>query len=849
MQGYFQDIRYALRQFRRSPAFTVTALLTLALGIGGTTGMFSLVHAVMLRSLPVADPASLYRIGEGQECCVEGGLQGNWGLFSYDLYQRFREATPEFDQLAAFQATTGQFSVKRGATDSEAKPLRGEYVTGNYFSLFGVPSFAGRVFTPEDDRPAAPPVAMLSYHAWRQSYGSDPAVIGSTLVVEGHPFTIIGISPPGFFGETLRSNPPDLWLPLHQETLMQGTSSLLRHASTSWLRIIGRLRPGATVAGMPVRLTTMLRRWLPNEAGYPAEFISQIVHALPNQHINVIPAGEGVGAMKAQYGRSLHILLAVCGLVLLIACANIANLLLARGMARRSHTSVRLALGASRARLIRQCLTESVLLSLLGGLAGLVVAYLGARLMLLLAFRNAHFIPIDPGPSLSVLAFAFGLSLVTGMLFGAAPALFTSHTDPVEALRGVNRSTRDSSSLPQKMLLIAQASLSVVLLAGAGMLTKSLNNLESQDFGFDTNHRLSVMINQPPANYSQERLEALYRDLQDRLSQVPGMERVALAGYSPFTDNWGDGIVVQGRAKTGFDEDVNASWDRVSAGFFETIGQRVLRGRGITELDTANSRRVAVINQTFAKKFFKNEDAIGKHFGLELPEYADSYEIVGIVRDAKYTQPDKPTRPMCFVALTQYIDYKEPLMQMGETRSHFIKSVVLLTHGDRGKLEPQLRRAFSAADPNLTIVDIRTMRQQVDMNFDQQRAVAQLTGLFGIIALILAAVGLYGVTAYTVERRTNEIGVRMALGADRLNVVRLVLRGAFVQIAFGLALGIPVSIAAGKLLSSQLYEVGSSDPLALSIAVVSLAACAFLATMIPARRAASIDPMQALRTE
>lgn len=849
MHGFLQDLRYALRQFRRSPAFTATALLTLALGIGGTTGMFSLIHAVMLRSLPVTDPASLYRIGEGQECCVEGGMQGNWGLFSYELYQRFRDATPEFDELAAFQANTRQLSVRRTGNDLEAKPLLGEYVTGNYFSLFGVSSFAGRVFTQEDDRPASTPVAMLSYHAWRQAYGSDPAVVGSTFVVDGHPFTIVGISPPGFFGETLRSDPPDLWLPMQQEPLLQGTSSLLRHQATAWLRIIGRLRPGATVAGMPARLTTMLRRWLPNEAGYPAEFIPQINRALPNQHINVIPAGEGIGTMKAQYGRSLHILLAVCGLVLLIACANIANLLLARGMARRSHTSVRLALGASRARLIRQCLTESVLLSLLGGVAGLVIAYLGAHLMLLLAFRNAHFVPIDPGPSLYALAFAFGLSLVTGVLFGTAPALFTSHTDPVEALRGANRSTRDTSSLPQKTLLIVQASLSVVLLAGAGMLTKSLNNLESQDFGFDTNHRLSILINHPPASYSQERLQALYRDLQDRLSQVPGVERVALALYSPFIDNWGDGVVVQGRAKSGFDEDVNASWNRVSAGFFDTIGQRVLSGRGITDEDTANSRRVAVVNQTFVKKFFKNEDPIGKHFGLELPEYADSYEVVGIVRDAKYTDPQKPARPMAFVALTQHVDYKEPMMQMGETRSHFIRSVVVVTHSDRGKLEPQLRKAFIAADPNLTIFDIRTMQEQVDMNFDQQRAVAQLTGLFGIIALILAAVGLYGVTAYTVERRTSEIGVRMALGADRPNVIRLVLHGAFVQIAVGLALGIPVSIAAGKLLSSQLYEVGSSDPLALSVAVLSLAVCAFVASMIPAHRAASIDPMQALRTE
>lgn len=849
MYTLLQDLRYAVRQFRRSPVFTLTALLTLALGIGATTAIFSLVNTVMLRSLPVVDPSSLYRIGTGSECCVEGGLQDNWSLFSFALYQRLKAAAPEFEDVAAFQAIAPQFSVRYGSTDTPAKPLHGEFITGNYFNMFGIPAFAGRPITPADDRSSAAPVAMLSYRAWQQSYGGNPAVVGSSFVIEGHPFTIIGISPPGFFGETLRSDPPEIWLPLQQEPLVRGKNSLLHYTSTNWLRAIGRLRPGASVAGLPARFTGVLRRWLSGESGLPAEYMPQIKHALPKQHINVVSAGSGVTTMKENYASSLRILLTVCGLVLLIACANIANLLLARGMARRSNTSVRLALGASRARLIRQSLTESILLSVLGGAAGVAVAYMGVQVVLALAFHSAHFVPISASPSLPVLAFAFGLSLLTGVLFGTAPAWFASHTDPVEALRGANRSTRDSSSLPQKALLIFQATISVVLLAGAGMLTRSLNNLEHQNFGFALNNRVTVQMNQPLATYSPEHLNSLYRALQERLMRVPGVERASLALYTPFTDNWGDGIVVEGHPPPRLDEDTGASWDRVSPGYFGTVGQHLVRGRGITNQDNEHSRPIAVINETFARKFFKNEDPIGKHFGMDLLENAGSYEIVGIVGDAKYTDPDKPVRPMFFVPLAQHIDYKLETMQTGETRSHFINGAVLVAHGDLGKLELQLRKAFSEVDPNLTIINIQTMQQQVDMNFDQQRAVARLTGLFGIIALILAAVGLYGVTAYTVARRTSEIGIRIALGADRMNVVRLVLRGAFLQIVIGLAIGIPMAIGAGRLIASQLYDVRSWDPVALSFAVFSLALCALIATIIPAQRAAAIDPMNALRTE
>jgi predicted permease len=849
MRTLRQDISYALRQMRLSPVFTLTAMLTLALGIGATTAIFSLIYSVMLKSLPVVDPSSLYRIGAGTDCCVQGGPQDDWGLYSYPFYLRLKTEAPEFEQLAAFQASGDQFSVRRGQSDNLAKPLRGEFVTGNYFSTFGIQAFAGRTIAPSDDQVSAPPVAVLSYRAWQQQYNSDPSIVGSTFIVSGHPFTITGIAPPGFFGETLRSNPPELWMPLQQEPLVNAQNSLLEQSISGWLRVIGRLKPGASTAGVAPRLTGILRQWMVHDSGWPGEFMPMIVKSLPKQQIQIVPGGSGVAAMKADYGDSLRILLTVCCLVLLIACANIANLLLARGVARRSQTSLRLALGASGKRLIQQSFTESVVLSLLGGIAGIAIAYLGVKLIVALTFHGAHFVPIDAQPSLPVLAFAFGLSLLTGVLFGTAPAWFTSRGNPVEALRGANRSTRDSATLPQKILVVVQATLSIVLLAGAGLLTRSLRNLEHQSFGFETEHRVSIVMNEPPASYTEPQLNALYRELQDRLARIPGVQRAALALYTPYIDDWGELIVPQGHGVPQMDGNSNSSWDRVSPGYLETMGQPVLRGRSISEEDTSTTRSVAVVNETFAKRFFPDQDPIGKHFGLDMPEYNTAYEIVGIVRDAKYSNPSRPPHPMFFAPLAQHVTYDQPVMALVDHRSHYITGAVVELRGSAEGLESLVRKAFSEVDPNLTIIDIQPMQQQVDSNFDQQRAVAQMTGLFGILALVLAAVGLYGVTAYTVERRTSEIGIRMALGADRSSVVRLVLRGAFRQVLIGLIIGIPISIACGRLIAAQLYQVKSWDPLVLAVSIAALGFCALVASVIPAQRAASINPVQALRTE
>jgi predicted permease len=852
MRDLLANFRYAARQFRLSPIFTATAILTLALGIGGTTAIFTLIHAVMLRSLPVTDPSRLYRIGEGDDCCVEGGPQDRWGLFSYALTQRLAAESPEFEEIATFQAGRGRMSVRRQGVDTAPRPLRSEYVSGDYFSTLGVGAFGGRMFTATDDTPASAPVAVISHRAWQTIYAGDPGIVGANFSVDSHPFTVIGVAPPGFFGETLEGDPPDIWIPLQQEPVIDGENQLLRHDFSAWLRMIGRIKPGASINGMGPRLTGDLRRWMQYDAGYPAVWMPDLIQALPKQFINVIPAGAGVAVMKEEYGRSLQILLSVCGMVLLIACANVANLLLARAVARRSQTAVRLAIGATPRQIITQALAESILLSLFGGIAGLVVAIAAARLLLSLFFHSSTFLPISTMPSLAVLGFAFALALLTGIIFGAAPAWFATRTDPADALRGTGRGNTDKSSFARKALLIAQATLSVVLVAGATMLGRSLNKLEHQDFGFKIPGRVVVQLHNPPAGHTVPQLAAMYRQLEESVDRLPGVQGSGLALYNPLTDNWGELIFVSGHPAAKLNEESGSSWDRVSADYLQNFGIPVLRGRGFARADNETTASVAVVNQAFVKRFFKNgEDPIDQHFGLDVPELDKTFRIVGVVGDAKFAgfQLDKPARPMFFVPLAQTADYQNDLMKSIDLRSHFIGAIMLVTNTPTGTLEPLLTQTLSGIDPNMTITSVLTMQQQVDLSFDQERATASLAGLFGIVALVLAAIGLYGVTAYSVAQRTNEIGIRMVLGADRVKVVGLVLQGAFKRVLVGLILGLPLAVGAGRLLSAQLYGVASWDPVALAMATVSLAICSFVAAIIPANRAASIQPMNALRTE
>ena len=840
MSTLMQDLGYAWRRLRQSPGFALVCVITLALGIGANTAIFTLVHAVMLKSLPVANPKQLYRLGNENNCCVIGGMQNNWAIYSYPLYQQFRDHTPEFSEMAAFQAGLSAVSLRRVGTPGAAEPYVGEFVSGNYFQMLGLSAFAGRVITPEDDRASAASVAVLSYRTWQQHFGSDPSVIGATFTVNTVPYTVVGIAAPGFFGDRLRPDPPDLWMPLATEPTLNGKEGLLNRADSHWLYIIGRLKRGARPASVQSEVTVELKRWLEAQPDLSAHDRSE----LGKQQIVLAAAGVGVANLQSENAAGLRLLAVISGLVLLIACANIANLLLARGAATRLQTAIRMALGAPRRRLIRQTITESVLLAVVGGAAGLFVAFAGTRAILLLAFRGAHYVPISPVPSLPVLGFAFLLSLVTGVIFGVAPAWITSHSDPIDALRGAGRSTRDRSSLVRRSLVVVQVALSAVLLFGAGLLSQSLRNLEDQNFGFETRGRLIIGVDPSLAGYKPERLFGLYLQLQQRLPQIPGVLSAAYSLYSPMRgDNWSMGIHIAGHPA---DERIFASFDRVSPHYFETIGTRLLRGRVISDEDTPTSRQVAVINETFARRFFAKEDPIGEHFGMGNAKNSGDYEIVGIVQDAKYQDARQPAYATFFLPFLQ--QSKDPKLSW-LVYSQYVGDIELEVAGKPENLEAELRRTLADIDPNLTVLRVMRLDEQLARNFNQDRLIARLTELFGLLALILACVGLYGVTAYSVARRTSEIGIRMALGANRASVLRLVLRGSLIQLGLGLVVGIPVAFAGGRLLSSQLYGVKTHDPIVLGLAAAVLATSAFVAGFVPARRAASIEPMQALRTE
>lgn len=474
---------------------------------------------------------------------------------------------------------------------------------------------------------------------------------------------------------------------------------------------------------------------------------------------------------------------------------------------------------------------------------------LGAKLVIALAFRYATEVPLNVTPSWPILGFCLGLSLLTGLAFGAVPTWLACRTNPIESLRGTNRSTHGNATLPQKLLVILQVALSVLLIAVAGVLTHSILNLQKQNLGFETTNRLEVSMEPPLADYSLDQLTLRYRELPDRLSHLPGVRNASLALNGPTYSGWRKTIVLPGEGTPPTDGSHTAHWDRVSSEYFETVGMTLLQGRGILDTDRNDTPGVAVVNEAFVKKFFGNQSPLGRHFGFALPAYANTLEVIGVVQDAKSGDLRQPPQPMAFGALTQHIAYREAALQPSDKWDHFINSVQLSYSGDAGTLEPRIREAFRQVDPNFAIVDIQPMQQLVDAQLDQQNTVSQMSSLFGALALILASIGIYGVTAYAVARRTNEIGVCMALGANRWHIIWMVLRGAFIQVAIGAVIGLPLSIFAGKLFSSALYHVAIFDPASIFTAVAALSLGSFLASIVPAYRAASCDPIRALRTE
>ncbi len=852
MTQLVQDVRYAIRQLRKSPGFALTAIITLALGIGANTAIFTLVHGILMRTLPVVNPAQLYRIGDNDDCCVEGGFPGDAGdtgdftIFSTDLYQYLRNNTPEFEQLAAVQAAQPDWSVRRG--DAQAKSLHGEFVSGNFFSTLGLGPYLGRVLTDNDDTPSSPPAIVISYRAWQGEFSADRSIVGATIFVQAKPFTVVGVAPPGFFGDRVTERPPDFWMPIQTEPYVRGDSSILHHQESHWLYLLGRVRPGINIGTLQVRLNGRLRQWLYTRPTLNANGGAALI---PKMHVNLTAGGGGIRILQQQAGAILKLLMILSSVVLLIACANIANLMLARATARRSEIALRMALGAGRRRITLQILTESVLLSLLGGLAGLGVAYAGSRTILALAFPDARNMPIDASPSLTVLGFAFLVSLLTGVLFGVAPAWLSSRAQPADELRGANRSTRDRSSLPQRSLVVIQAALALVLLSGAILMTRTLVNLEHQKFGIATVNRYVLHFDPAGAGYTIDRLPGLYRRMEARFAALPGVTGVGMALYSPLEgDNWSYCAIQQGHPAPRPGDQCDSSWDRVSTRFLDSIGVGMVRGRGLTDRDTASSPQVAIVNETFARHFFPGQNPIGQRFGISDVKYSGSWEIVGVFSDFKLNNPRDEVHPVYLRPLTQQFNgFKEADNAGGEIQSMFINAMVLSFNSTQPSADALIRQTLAGVDPNLTVVQLRSFDAQVADNFTGERIGAQLAGLFGILALILASVGLYGVMSYFVVRRTSEIGIRMALGATRESVVALVMRGVLWQVLIGLALGIPAALFAGYLMKSLLYGIASYDPWALAGAPFLLILSAAAAGFIPARRAASVDPMQALRME
>lgn len=845
MMVLLQDLAYAFRQLRKTPGFTITVVLTLALGIGANAAIFTLVNAVLLRNLPVGDPKTLIRIGDTDDCCVNSGInkEGDYSLFSTETYLLFKRNLPEFQELAAMESGFDYrpLTVRRETAQSIAQSEMGEFVSGNYFRTFGLQPAAGRFFTDADDTKGAAFTAVMSYDTWTHEYASDPKIIGSTFRVNTQPVTIIGIAPRGYFGDRLTSNPPNFYLPLESMAVIFNVP-YVHDPEIAWVYVVGRVKPGVSLGTVQSKASTMLRQQFSTFKNFSTERGKTY---LGRTHVVLTPGGAGIRALQDQAKSQLALLFWIAALVLLVACANIANLQLVRGMSRRAEMCIRTALGAQRSRIIRQLLTESILLAGIGGIVGLGVAYLGAHMLLAMAFPGAQNVPIDATPSLLVIAFAFGLSLVTGILFGVAPAWMAAQAQPADALRSGTRTTASGASLLQRGLVVVQASLSLILLVGAGLFAQSLHKLESSDLHLDSKNRYIIHINPQAAGYSQTQLESLYRTIETQFHALPGVVKVGISTYTPMEDNnWSNSMQVQGEP----DPNKSASFVKGNPDYFDSVGTQVLMGRGFRPSDLLAAPPIAVVNKEFVKQFFKpGENPIGHRIGSPGPQSAGDYEVVGVVDDTTYTRVQWKDHAMFFVPITQRpASAKEPVT---DDVSLYAGALVIQTSHPMNNMEKMAQRTLSGINPNLTVVKFQTFDQQIADRFNDDRMIANLTSLFGGLALLLATIGLYGVTAYTVVRRTPEIGIRMALGAERIRVVGMVMRGAMVQAVIGLVIGAPIAILCVRYVKSQLYEITSVNPSVMAVAIGVLVVAACVAGMIPARRAASIDPVKALRVE
>jgi predicted permease len=841
MSQLAQDVRYAFRQLLRSPGFTATAIVTLALGIGANTAAFTLLYGMLLRPLPVPAPDQLYRLGDSFTCCGYADLStsGDQVIFSYENYLDLKEHIHGFQELAAIQSGPAPLSVKRGG-DSPRTLVVAE-VSGNYFKTFGVTPFLGKLLSDTDDQLDAAHVAVLNYDAWKTEFNGDPSILATTVLIQSIPFRIVGIAQRGFFGERVTDHPPAFWVPLASDTVFSAPVSMLRKPATEWLWLVGRIRPGTKIQALQSSISEESRRWLMT---IPEISTSSEKAKIPKQHVVLTPVPNGIQVVVSFYRPGLKLLLILSSVVLLIACANIANLLLARGIARSDDLAMRMALGASRRRIISQIFTENLLLSCIGGIVALAIACTGSYLTLNLGFPEATTLPIPAIPSLPVLGFAFLVSLLIGILLGTAPARLSMFADPAQVMRGSIHSVRGLSQLPQKALLVVQAALTLVLLTVAILATRSLLNLTHQPMGFDPTNRYVLSFNPASSSYPKDRWPELYSQVESRFSKLGDVARVGLVANVPFNGyETSDCIFIKSPApdRQLADSAVQCGVARnhADAAFFDAMGIGISQGRNFSLKDTSTSLQVAIVSQSFAQRFFPNQNALGRHFESSPKGSSRTWEIVGVFPDIKI-EADEATFPTYYTASTQPFQ---------EHESVYLGSVVLHFNHPPQDADGMLRRTMARVDPNLPVTSLHTMDSLIGGTLSQQRVTAWLSIVFGVLAIALASVGLYGVATYIVVRRTHEIGIRMALGSTRSGVISLILRSVLVPVALGLALGLPCSLAAGYSIRSLLYQLPWYEPIGLVTATLLLSLCAIAAGLIPARRAASIQPMQALRVE
>jgi predicted permease len=830
------DIRYSLRGLLKRPTFAIVTIMILALGIGANTAIFTLLNAVVLKPLPVKNPEELVLFTDSPSegtSTSDGDITANeWDLFGYGQYKYFRENSPFFQELAAFRSGESRVAVRRSDQDGEAERASAHLVSGNYFPLLGNNAMQGRVLSNADDAASAPPVTVISNGYWKQKMNSDPQAVGKTLLLNGSAFTIVGVMPPEFFGTRVRRS-PDLWIPLSFQPQIELRKSALDDKNTFWLSFIGRLKPGVSIEQAQADLNIQLRQFLTAEAG--STLTEDTRTAIQNSSLKLYPGGRGLSGLRSFYAKALQMLMVIVALVLLIACANVGNLLLSRAAARKAEISLRQALGASRARLVRQLLTESLILALLGGLTGVLIAQWGVSLLVAKLAANS---PLDVRPDASVLLFTLGISVVSGVLFGIAPALRATNIDLTTALKEKSVHGRKGRFNLGSALVVVQVAVSLVLLVGAGLFARSLLNLQQQDFGFNRDSILLASLDARLAGYKPDNLGSMYRQVYDRLSALPNVESVTMSTYSPMSGTRRSSTVTVRGYSPNKNEDMNVADMFVGPRFAETLGVPLLMGREIGLQDTLASTKVAVVNQTFADFFFPNQNPLGRRITFEEDSETNDCEIVGVIADAKYHGAKEK------IDRTVY----RPILQTQEAGA-FTNVFELRTKGDPLNLTGGVKAAVAQVDPKLPVVNFTTLQLQTDKAMEQERLVTQLVSFFGLLGLVLSCIGLYGIMAHAVVRRTNEIGIRLALGAQRGNIIWMVMRETLVLVGIGLAAGLPASWAAGKLISSQLFGLQPGDPLTLLSAVILLSVVGALSGYLPARKASRVDPLKSLRYE